>query len=129
MAIQIAEQENADMLIVQLAALLHDVDDVKLSPETHETKKNAVGFMKNNGVDEKGVWLRVKGAKIGRSGNFGFKNKYTHYELGYDEVMKEKQNYTRYGGVSISYADGDASYSRGSGDNHSRAMNLSLIHI
>ena len=53
LAMQIAEQENADMLIVQLAALLHDVDDVKLSPETHEAKKNAVGFMKNNGVDEK----------------------------------------------------------------------------
>lgn len=53
LAIEIAEQENADMLIVQLAALLHDVDDVKLSPETHEAKKNAVGFMKNNGVDEK----------------------------------------------------------------------------
>lgn len=50
---QIAEQENADMLIGQLAVLLHDVDDVKLSPETHEAKKNAVGFMKNNGVDEK----------------------------------------------------------------------------
>ena len=41
------------MLIGQLAVLLHDVDDVKLSPETHEAKKNAVGFMKNNGVDEK----------------------------------------------------------------------------
>ena len=53
LAMQIAEQENADMLTVQLAALLHDVDDVKLSPETHETKKNAVGFMKNNGVDDK----------------------------------------------------------------------------
>lgn len=53
LAMQIAEQENADMLIVQLTALLHDVDDVKLSPETHEAKKNAVGFMKNNGVDEK----------------------------------------------------------------------------
>ena len=53
LAMQIAEQENADMLIVQLAALLHDVDDVKLSPETHEAKKNAVGFMKNSGVDDK----------------------------------------------------------------------------
>ena len=36
---------DADTL---MAALLHDVDDVKLSPETHEAKKNAVGFMKNN---------------------------------------------------------------------------------
>ena len=53
LAMQIAEQENADMLIVQLAALLHDVDDAKLSPETHETKKNAVRFMKNSGVDDK----------------------------------------------------------------------------
>ena len=53
LAIEIAEQKNADMLIGQLTALLHDVDDVKLSPETHEAKKNAVGFMKNNGVDEK----------------------------------------------------------------------------
>lgn len=33
------------MLIMQLVALLYDVDDVKLSPETHETKKNAVDFM------------------------------------------------------------------------------------
>lgn len=55
LAMQIAEQENANMLIVQLAALLHDVDDVKLSPETHEAKKNAVGFMKNNGVDDKAI--------------------------------------------------------------------------
>ena len=53
LAMQIAEQENADMLIVQLAALLHDVDDVKLLPETHETKRNAVRFMKNSGVDDK----------------------------------------------------------------------------
>ena len=53
LAIEIAEQENAEMLIVQLAALLHDVDDVKLSPETHEPKKNAVGFMNNNVVDDK----------------------------------------------------------------------------
>lgn len=52
LAVQIAERENADMLIVQLAALLHDVDDVKLSPETYATKKNAVGFMESNGVDK-----------------------------------------------------------------------------
>ena len=50
LAMQLAEQENADKQIVQLAALLHDVDDVKLSPETHEQKTNAIEFMKNNGL-------------------------------------------------------------------------------
>lgn len=51
LAVEIAKQENADMWIVQLAALLHDVDDAKLSPETYAKKRNAVNFMKGNGVD------------------------------------------------------------------------------
>ena len=50
-ATEIAKQEYADVNIVQLAALLHDVDDKKLSPETYATKKNAVDFMTANGVD------------------------------------------------------------------------------
>ena len=33
MAAKIAEQENANLTIVQLAALLHDVDDIKLRPK------------------------------------------------------------------------------------------------
>ncbi len=52
LATEIAKQENADVTIVQLAALLHDVDDVKISPETHDGKKNAVRFMRTNGVEE-----------------------------------------------------------------------------
>lgn len=52
LAMKIAEAEKADMQIVQLAALLHDVDDRKLSPETHEKKENAVKFLKSNGLDE-----------------------------------------------------------------------------
>ncbi|MCH5150551.1 MAG: HD domain-containing protein, partial [Spirochaetales bacterium] len=49
-ATKIAKQEKADLKIVQLSALLHDVDDIKLSPETHEGKKIAVTFLKGHGV-------------------------------------------------------------------------------
>ncbi len=49
-AVEIAERENADRDITALAALLHDVDDAKLSPETHEGKGNAVAFLRSHGV-------------------------------------------------------------------------------
>lgn len=55
LATQIANQENADLNIVQLAALLHDVDDIKLFPETHATKQNAVDFMKANRIDDETI--------------------------------------------------------------------------
>ncbi len=48
----IAEQENADLLTVGLAALLHDVDDIKLSPETYENKDKAVDFLRKHFVSE-----------------------------------------------------------------------------
>ncbi len=55
MAARIAAEENADLQIVQLAALLHDVDDRKLSPETFENKDNAVAFLRGNGVAEERI--------------------------------------------------------------------------
>lgn len=52
MAVKIAERENANLTIVQLAALLHDVDDIKLSPETYANKDRAVDFLKKHNVSE-----------------------------------------------------------------------------
>ena len=52
MATNIAINEQADLETVQLAALLHDVDDRKLSPETHKNKDKARSFLSAHQVRE-----------------------------------------------------------------------------
>ncbi len=51
-AVRISEIENADSEIVSIAALLHDVDDYKLSPETACNMNNVRVFLKTIGVSD-----------------------------------------------------------------------------
>ena len=55
LATEIAKNEGADLEIVQLSALLHDVDDHKISPKTSENKQNARGFLQKMGVFEEKI--------------------------------------------------------------------------
>jgi uncharacterized protein len=57
MATRIAECEGADVGVVRLAALLHDIDDRKISPETSKTQANARRFLLSCGVSENTVEL------------------------------------------------------------------------
>lgn len=52
MSKRMALEENANLKIVMLAALLHDVDDIKLSEKTHINKDNARKFLKENNVND-----------------------------------------------------------------------------
>ena len=52
MAKHLAKNEDVDELVVMLASLLHDVDDIKISPNTYANKDNARNFLKTNRIDE-----------------------------------------------------------------------------
>jgi uncharacterized protein len=55
LASRIARQEGADVILVELSALLHDVDDHKLSPDTAENKDRAVTFLRSQTVPESDI--------------------------------------------------------------------------
>lgn len=83
-----------------------------------------MGELRANGADEQGAWFRVHGAEISHDDIAGFENKYTTYELGYDQITKQTEDMTRYTGAALSYTNGSSSYDSGNGENHSKALSF-----
>ena len=57
LAKEIAIKEEANAEITELVALLHDVDDIKLSPKTHKNKDNARKFLIENNIEKEVIDL------------------------------------------------------------------------
>lgn len=51
-AVRIGQQEGADLFVVELAALLHDLDDWKFNEDGDDTPRRALTWMESCGVDE-----------------------------------------------------------------------------
>ena len=60
-AVEIAKKEGGSVPITALIALLHDVDDIKISPNTCANKDNARTFLTSNGVDKETIDLICNG--------------------------------------------------------------------
>ncbi len=56
----IAAEEGAQVPLAELAALLHDVDDHKLSPDTAAGKDRAVAFLRGQNVPQEEICMIVK---------------------------------------------------------------------
>jgi uncharacterized protein len=54
-AISICKHEQADLFIVQLAALLHDLDDWKFNESEDETPQRAKAWMQSCGIDPQSI--------------------------------------------------------------------------
>lgn len=69
---RIAAQEGADQGIVALAALLHDADDRKISPDTSENLGNARAFLSAQGVsaaDADAVLTAIREVSFSKNGD------------------------------------------------------------
>ena len=88
-----------------------------------------MGDLRKGGGADNGAWFRFGGSRLSYDGDYGFKNEYMYYEVGYDRIVRETSKYTWFGGVAFSYGEGDSSYSRGDGENESKAVSLYLTQI
>ena len=98
----------SDMASVSLMAWRAENDDMN----------QRLGELRDS-KEEHGIWTRMV---KGESEYGAITNKYTKYELGYDEKLSTNEHWTV--GAAISYTDGDSSFAKGSGENTHKGLSV-----
>lgn len=87
-----------------------------------DTLFRRMGDLRKGEPGQEGIWARVKGTSIRRNGQFPFEDRYTTYEVGYDQLAGHSDTQDHYQGIGFGYTEGRGSYFGSRSDTNSYAL-------
>ena len=87
-----------------------------------DTLFRRMGDLRKGEPGQEGIWARVKGTSIRRNGQFPFEDRYTTYEVGYDQLAGHSDTQDHYQGIGFGYTEGRGAYFGSRSDTNSYAL-------
>ena len=88
-----------------------------------------VGELRQQADEPRGLWVRMRGDKIRRNGDFSFTHRYQTWQIGHDWRDVKVTERDAYAGVGLTYSKGDSEYARGGGDTRSLSLGIYRTEI
>lgn len=101
LSLKIAEEEKADLFVVQLAALLHDIADWKLSDNEEECLEKTVIFLRSLGVSNERI---DKIVSIVRNVSFRGANVYSEMQSIEGKIVQDADRLDAIGAIGVARA-------------------------